>query len=143
MSSRIVAGERVQTLAAQANRHPPELRAYDRFGGNIGCRAWTVLDDERLAKTLRKPLADETRNNVNSAACSIADDPAHWTPGGSLRSRDPGDDWHYGGARGKMQKLSAGKFHKSLSASQRTPLGCSKREDEAEKPPIAAGCPLQ
>ena len=36
-------------------------RAYDGFGGDIGCSPGPVFDDELLAETLRKPLTDEAR----------------------------------------------------------------------------------
>src|SRR5215470_4884251 len=50
--------------------------AHDRFGRDVGAAARPVLDDERLAEPLRKPLTDQSSKNVLSATGRIAyDDP--------------------------------------------------------------------
>ena len=51
-----------ETLGAVGHPAPQEKRVavrgrpHDRFGGDIAARAWPVLDDEWLTKTLRQPL---------------------------------------------------------------------------------------
>src|SRR5262249_15155436 len=58
----------------------------NRLGGDIGSRAWLVLDDERLAEPLREPLTNETRGYVGRAASQETDNNAH-RPRHAMRDR--------------------------------------------------------
>src|SRR5262245_54584720 len=51
--------------------------AHDRFGRDVGTAARTVLDDERLAEPFRKPLTDQSSQNVLAATGRIAHDDAY------------------------------------------------------------------
>ena len=46
--------------------------------GEIATGAVSVLDYERLAETFRKPLRDQPRDDVGSAAGDGTDDQPHW-----------------------------------------------------------------
>src|SRR5262245_5005134 len=86
-------------------------RAHDDLGADIAGSAWAVLNDERLAKSLRNPLSQQTGEDVGRTASWERDDDAHRPRRIGLRQ---GEAWHgrqRGGARGQMQKFAAGKFH--------------------------------
>src|SRR6185437_12820857 len=52
----------------QEERVAVRRRAHDRLSGDIAACARPVLDDEWLAKPLRQPLTDQTREDVVRAA---------------------------------------------------------------------------
>src|SRR5262245_16726638 len=60
---------------------------------------------------VRQPLPKQTSNDVGPAARDDADDQAHRPRWIGLRPRGPRDSRDSGGARGEMEKISAGKFH--------------------------------
>src|SRR5262249_51840699 len=86
-------------------------RAHDRFYAEIAGTAWAVLDHERLAESLVQPLSDHPRMNVIRAAGREGHNDACRPRWIGLRPRDARHRRERGGARGQMQKLSAGKFH--------------------------------
>ena len=43
---------------------PSGGRMHDRLGGDVAAGAGPILDDERLAETLRQPLTDQAREDV-------------------------------------------------------------------------------
>src|SRR5262245_24333807 len=87
-------------------------RAHDDLGADIAGCARPVLDDKRLAKSLRNPLSQQTGEDVGRTASWERDDDAHRPRRISLRPRDPRDCRQRGCAGGQMQKLpSVGKFH--------------------------------
>src|SRR5262249_24714167 len=90
---------------------PVWCRLHDCLGSDVGARARSVLDDERLAEALGELLADEARDNVGSAAGGIANDDAYGPGRVVLRPSDTRHGWQRGSARGQMQKISAGTFH--------------------------------
>jgi hypothetical protein len=53
-------------------------RADDSLGCDVGASAWSVLNDELLAKTFGQPLAYQTCGDVDRSARWEADDDAHW-----------------------------------------------------------------
>jgi hypothetical protein len=73
-------------------------RTRDCFGGDLPLSARPVLDDERLAETLRQPLTNQAREDVGRAASGKADQHAHRPRRIGLR---PGD------ARQRRQRGSA------------------------------------
>jgi hypothetical protein len=77
-------------------------RVHDSLGGNAATGAWSVLDDELLAETLRQPLTDEACDDVGRATRSKADNQAHRLGRIGLRLRSARDDWKRGGARCQM-----------------------------------------
>ena len=77
----------------------------NRLGGDIGSRAWLVLDDERLAEPLREPLTNETRGDVGRAASQETDNNAHRPRRIGLRPRETRHGRQRGSTRGQMQKL--------------------------------------
>ena len=81
---------------------------------DIAAGARPVLDDEWLTEPLRQPLSDQARDDVGRAAGGKADDDAHRPRRIGLRPRDARHGRQRGSARGQMQKLSAGKFHRVL-----------------------------
>ena len=103
----------------QEERIAVRRRAHDRLGGDIAASARPVLDDELLAEPLRQPLTDQARDDVGRAAGGEADDDAHRPRRIGLRPRDARHGRQRGSARGQMQKLSAGKFHRRPSVSRR------------------------
>src|SRR5262245_22549173 len=83
----------------------------NRLGGDIGSRAWLVLNDERLAEPLREPLTNETRGDVGRAASQETDNNAHRPRRIGLRPSDARKSRECGSTCRQTQKLSAGKFH--------------------------------
>src|SRR5262249_44179025 len=83
----------------------------DGLGRNISGRAGSVLDNKLLAEAFRQPLTNEAGDNVVRPAGDKADDDTDWPRGISLRACNPRHPRQRGGARGEMEKLSAGKFH--------------------------------
>jgi hypothetical protein len=83
----------------------------NRLDGDIGSRAWLVLNDERLAEPLREPLTNGTRGDVGRAASQETDNDAHRPRRIGLRPRDARDGRQRGSARCKMEKISARKFY--------------------------------
>ena len=86
-------------------------RTHDHLGGNVRARARPVLDDERLTKPLRKPLADHTPDDVVPAAGGEADDQRDRPRRIGLRPSSAGEGRQRGSAGGQMQECAAGKFH--------------------------------
>src|SRR5262245_27412206 len=84
---------------------------HDRLRGDISTGARPVLDDKLLAKSLREPLTDQARDDVNAAAGWNADDDAHRSRRIGLRPCDVRRKRQRGSTCGQMQKSSAGKFH--------------------------------
>ena len=66
-------------------------RTDHRFGTDIAPGARSVLNDEWLAKPVRQPLGDQTRENIRTAASGLTDDQANRTRREGLR---PGDRGH-------------------------------------------------
>ena len=87
-------------------------RAHDRLGRDIAGGAWSVLDDELLAEPLRQPLSHQAREDVGASSRRKSDDDTHRPRRIGLRHRNPRHHRQRGSARGQMQKVSAGKFHK-------------------------------
>ena len=50
---------------------------HDRLGADVAAAARPVLDDELLAKPLREPLTEQSREDIGPAASGNADDHAH------------------------------------------------------------------
>src|SRR5215813_12789703 len=73
-----------------------------------------VLNDEWLAQALRQPMTHQACEDVGRPASGKADNDAHRPRRIGLRLRDARDNRQRGSARGQMQKLSAGKFHRAL-----------------------------
>jgi hypothetical protein len=91
-------------------------RAHDGLGADVAAAARPVLDDERLAKSLRELLTDQSCHDVECAAGCEADDQAHRPRRVAFRPSDPGHGRQRGSARGQIQKLSSvGEFHGVLS----------------------------
>src|SRR5262245_42692298 len=63
--------------ARQQDRVAVGGRAYDRLGTDIAAGTRPILDHERLAEPLRKPLPHQAREDVIRTAGSKADDDAH------------------------------------------------------------------
>ena len=83
-------------------------RAYGHFGTDIGTRARTVLDHERLVEPLREPLAHQAHDDV---ACSPGCDRgynAHRARRIGLRTRDARQIRQCSSTRGQFQKYAAG-----------------------------------
>src|SRR5262249_20348535 len=59
----------------------------------------------------RPPLAHNTCQNVGCGSRWVSHDQADRPRRIGLRPRHARDDWQRGGARGQIQKISAGKFH--------------------------------
>src|SRR6266436_7201280 len=86
-------------------------RSHHRFGRKVARGARTVLDKERLTETLRQPLTDQTRHDVDRAARGK---PKHHTDrphrihvcAGYPRDGREGD-----GTCRQLQKATAWKFH--------------------------------
>src|SRR5262249_14230098 len=70
-----------------------------------------VLDDERLPKPLRQPLADQAREDVCATAGSEAYDNAHWMRWIGCRFRGARQCWDDCCCRCQAQKLAARKAH--------------------------------
>ena len=85
--------------------------SHDRLRGNGAARAWSILDNELLAKTLRQPLSDEARVRVIDAARRKAGNDAHRPRRIGLRSRNPRHGGNRGSTCGHTQKTSTRKFH--------------------------------
>ena len=88
--------------------------AHHRLRGDVTGGAGPVVDEELLSQTVREPLSDQARNNVDLAAGRKPDDNADRPLRIGLRSRDPRRCWQRRGAHGQMQKCSTGKFHAGL-----------------------------
>ena len=92
---------------------------HHRCGSNIAGRSGAVLDHEALPEPLRQPLSDQSAEDVIAATRRIANDDAHRSRRIGLRPRTPQHGRQRGSARGQMQKISAGKFHRRPSISRR------------------------
>ena len=57
------------------------MRSHHRFGGKVARGARTVLDKERLFETLRQPLSDQTRHDVDRAARGEPKNHTDWRTG--------------------------------------------------------------
>src|SRR6266849_4007456 len=86
-------------------------RAHHRFGSNVARGAWTVLDKERLTETLRQPLADQTRHDVDRAARGKPKNHTDRPHRIGLRAGCPRDGREGGGTCRHLQKSTAWKFH--------------------------------
>src|SRR5262249_19346002 len=86
-------------------------RIHDGLSGDVGTCTRPVLDDELLACPLRKPLTDQTGNDVISSAGGKPDNPAYRTRRIGLRPRDPRRGRQRRSTRCQMQEFAAGKFH--------------------------------
>ena len=90
-------------------------RGGDRLGSDIGAASWPVLDDERLAESIRQPLADQAAGDIGGAARREGDDHAHrprrvvLRPGAARYGRRCGEGC------GELQELSAGIGHGRFS----------------------------
>jgi hypothetical protein len=82
-----------------------------RFSADIAARAWPILDDEWLTEPLRRPLADQARDNIGPAAGRIADDDAHRPRRIGLRACDARKGRERSSSGGQTQKLTAMRFH--------------------------------
>src|SRR5262245_16016240 len=90
-------------------------RTDDHLGADITAGTRPVLDDEWLTKPLRQPLTHQPCDNVILTASGKPDDDAHRARRVGLRPCDARNRRQRGGARGKMQKRSAGKFHHNVT----------------------------
>src|SRR5262245_32772341 len=73
-------------------------RTYHRLSADIAVRAWSVLDDEWLAKSLREPVTHQACDNVVTATGSIPDHQTHRPRWISLRHCEA---WQHGGTCGE------------------------------------------
>ena len=86
-------------------------RTHDRLGGNVAPRARSVLDDKWLCEPLRQPLSHQAGRDVGPPGGRERHDQTHRPRWIGLRESEARHRRQRGGARGQMQKLSAGKFH--------------------------------
>src|SRR5262249_15917353 len=80
----------------------------------VAAASRAVFYDEWLAEPLRKQLAEQPTVHIVRASRGERDDDPYRPRRVGLRPRDPRHGGQRGGARGKMQKISAGKFHLNL-----------------------------
>src|SRR6185295_14197106 len=95
----------------------------DSLSGNIAAGPGSIFDNKLLGESLRQPLSNKPRRNVDpTPRCKANNDP-HWSRGIGLCTRDMRSERQRGSARGQMQKLpTVGKFHE-LSFSQKIIVG--------------------
>jgi hypothetical protein len=98
---------------------------HDGFGRDVAACPGPVVDDERLAESIRQLLTQQPRDDVGRAAGRKTDENAHRPRRIGLRLRDARDSRQRSRARGQAQKISAGKFHgadtHSITPSAREP----------------------
>src|SRR5215831_16547426 len=100
---------------------------HDGFGRDVAACPGPVVDDERLAESIRQLLAQQPCHDVGRAAGRKTDENAHRPRRIGLRESKARDSWQRGGARGQMQEFAAGKFqlepplasHHSITSSAR------------------------
>ena len=61
---------------------------HDRLGSNAAAGAGVVLDDNRLPKSLRQPLPDQSRDDIGRATGAKAFDQVHRPRGKALRASE-------------------------------------------------------
>jgi hypothetical protein len=98
-------------LTRQEERVTVTRCTHNRLGTDICAGTRSVLDDERLAKSLREPLPDQAGRDVDRSSGGKSNDDVHWPRRIGLRAPDPRHDRECGSARCQMQELAAGKFH--------------------------------
>src|SRR5436190_20348736 len=81
-------------------------RAHDRFGTNIGARAWSVLDDEWLAQPLGQPSTHQTGDEVVCAAGGDWHDQMYRPRRISLRLHNPRHSRQHSRARSQLQEYA-------------------------------------
>src|SRR5205085_10196649 len=91
-------------------------RSQSRFGCDVGAGAWPILDDERLAESLREPLSHYASDDVVSARGGEANQDSYRPRRIGLRRRKRRRDWQHRSAGSELQQSSAGKFHAALPA---------------------------
>src|SRR5262245_3741610 len=113
IETKLIVEGRVDRVAGedQKKRIAVRLRPHDRLRADIAARARSIVDNELLAQPLRELLSNQTSYCVGRTARRVADDDAHRPRRIGLRSRGSPHGRQRSSARGKMQKLSAGKFH--------------------------------
>jgi len=83
---------------------------HDGFGRDVAACPGPVVDDERLAESIRQPLTQQPRDDVGRAAGRKTDDDPHRPRRIDLRE-SKARDGRQRGTRGQMQKLpTLGKF---------------------------------
>src|SRR5262249_18226630 len=108
---------RVDNLVAQFGRSANaqhvtvRRRTNDGFEGDVAGGPRTVLDHERAAELLGKPLGDQARMDVVRAAGGKADNEVHRPGRKGLRSRNAGHRRHCRNTRGQMEGFAAGKVY--------------------------------
>src|SRR5215204_4082871 len=86
-------------------------RTHDRLSAQIAASTAPILDDKWLAKSIRQPLTDQAREDVESAAGAEADHDPHRPRRIGLRPCGTRHRRQRGSARGEMQECAPGKFH--------------------------------
>jgi hypothetical protein len=89
-------------------------RPHDRFRGEIAAGAGTVLHDERLAETFRKPLTDQARIGVVDAARRKPGNDMHRLVWKGLRTCDARQYGQRSKSGGEVQKSAAWEFHRGF-----------------------------
>src|SRR5262245_38411048 len=84
---------------------------HDGFGRDVAACPGPVVDDERLAESIRQLLTQQPRDDVGRAAGRKTDENAHRPRRIGLRPSDARDSRQRGSTRGQMQEFAAGKFH--------------------------------
>src|SRR5262249_20961399 len=87
---------------------------HDRLCADVGACSRPVLDDKWLAESLRQPLSDQAREDVDRIARGTRYDNAHQSGGVRLRPSDARDRRQRGNACGQTQEFAARKFHLNL-----------------------------
>ena len=108
-------------------------RTNDCLGANIGPRAGSVFNDERLPEPLGQQFPHYARDEVYVAPGCEGRNQTHWPRRIGLRPCDPRHGRERGSARGQMQKLSAGKFHRRLSVSRRFTRSPRRRGEQRRR----------
>src|SRR6516162_2217907 len=84
---------------------------HDGFGRDVAACPGPVVDDERLAESIRQLLTQQPRDDVGRAAGRKTDENAHRPRRIGLRPSETQNGRQRGSARSQMQKSPAGKFH--------------------------------
>src|SRR5262245_38754879 len=114
---------------------------HDRLGGDSAGSARSVLDYELLAQPVRQPLSHQACRDVSGSASRKADDNADRSRRIGFRPAEARHSRQRGGARGQMQKISAGKFHLNLPLPSNHSITSSARassEDGTSRPSALA-----
>ena len=80
---------------------------HDRFGAEVAAAARPVLNDELLAKPLRKPMTEQACEDIGPAASRNVDDNAHGPGRIGLRPSEGRCSRQRGSAYCEMQQLTA------------------------------------